>query len=85
MSPLYRIGCFFLLVGALGLAIFVTTDISHSPQFDILLISLPVLILGYLMWRRWKPEPKPSTRFRLLNRLRSHSEDDEPEEDEDGE
>jgi hypothetical protein len=84
MSLLYRVGCFFLLIGFLGLIIFVTTDISHLPQFDILLISLPVIILGYLMWRKGKPEPKASTRFRLINRLRSGKKD-QTEEDLNGE
>ena len=79
MSPVYRIGCFFLVIGCLGFIIFLTTDISHSPQFDVLLISLPLLILGYLMWRRGKPEPKASNRFRLLNRLRSRVNDDTKE------
>jgi hypothetical protein len=71
MSIIHRLGCFFLMVGGLVFILFLATDMSRAPQFDALWISLPILGIGFYLWRKGRPKAKPSGRFRLLNKMRT--------------
>ena len=70
MSITHRMGCFFLLIGGLIFALFIVSDMARTPEYTALWISLPVVGFGYLLWRKGRPEPRPSGRFRLLAKKR---------------
>jgi hypothetical protein len=71
MSITHRVGCFFLMVGVLVFIVFLASDMSRAPQFGALWLSLPILGLGFYLWRKGRPKPRPSGRFGLFNRMRS--------------
>jgi hypothetical protein len=69
-----RIGCFFLLISAGLLVLFMASDGAHIPQFDYLLGGLFLGLVGWVLWRKGRTPPRKSSRFRIL---RGRSEDDE--------
>jgi len=70
MSTTHRLGCFFLLVGGLIFILFLASDMVRLPEFNVLWISLPILGIGFYLWRRGRPKARPSGRFRLINKMR---------------
>ena len=68
MSITHRMGCFFLLVGGLIFILFLASDMARAPYFSALLISLPILGIGFLLWHKGRPKARASGRFRLFNR-----------------
>jgi hypothetical protein len=69
-----QIGLYFLIIGAIMLAIFFVSDQSQSPQF--LLFFGGVLVVGFgisLIWRDRKPPPSESARFRTYRRMQQRS------------
>jgi hypothetical protein len=59
------------MVGGLVFILFLASDMSRTPQFNALWISLPILGIGFYLWRKGHPKARPSGRFGLINRLRS--------------
>jgi hypothetical protein len=80
MSTTGRIGCFFLIVGAMILTLFLASDASHKPQLNYLVLGVGACLIGYGLWRKGRPAPRKSGRFRVL---RGGYNDDEDEEDQD--
>jgi hypothetical protein len=70
MSITHRLGCFFLFIGGLIFLLFLATDMARAPEFSTLWISLPLLGFGFYLWRRGRPKPRPSGRFRMIHRMR---------------
>ncbi len=71
MQVTHRLGCFFLMVGGLVFILFLASDMSRTPEFGALCASVPLLIIGVLMWSKSRPKPTPSGRFGLINKIRS--------------
>jgi sugar phosphate permease len=82
MSTSGRIGCFFLIVGAVIMGLFLASDAAHKPQLNFLLAGAAICLIGFALWRRGRPAPRDSGRFRIL---RGGYNDDEEEEDDDQE
>jgi hypothetical protein len=73
---LSRIGCLLVVIGALVLYIFFMTDTIGQSQGDTFLIGAGLVLVGLLFWRRGRPEPAPSNRFRILRNIRSKDSDE---------
>jgi hypothetical protein len=69
-----RIGCFFLLVSAGLILLYLASDSVHHPQLDLLAVGLLIFLIGWVLWRKGRTAPRPSGRFRIL---RGHTEDDD--------
>ncbi len=69
-----RIGCFFLLIGAVLLFLFVTSDLEHIPEFNYLVAGIFIFLLGWMLFRKGYRAQHRSTRFRILHR---HTEDED--------
>ncbi len=69
MSITRRLGCFFLMVGGLVFILFLASDMARASQLNFLWISLPILGIGFYLWRKGRPQARPSGRFRLLNKM----------------
>lgn len=85
---LYRIGIFFILVGAILLMLFGMAANAGAGTPSILFWGLLCLVLGvFLYFRLPKPPPQSSGRFRILKgkRRRTSSEEIEEEDEEDEE
>ena len=74
---LSRIGSFFWWIGLFLIVLFVTTDLRDQPQFDLLLIGMVLMALGFFLWRRYHQPPPPSNRFGLIRRIFSRNSKDE--------
>ncbi len=61
-----RIGCFFLLIGAGILGVYLVSDQAHAPQLTYLLLGLVLLLVGLNLWRKGRRTPRQSSRFRVL-------------------
>ena len=66
-----RVGRFFVLLGALLLAIFFASDLADTPRFNIFFWGFICSISGVLLWRKGRVPPEPSNRFRYLRSLRN--------------
>jgi hypothetical protein len=64
-----RIGNFFILIGAMLLVLFFTSNASGAPNFVLLLAGIGSVLLGFRMVRRPPEDPSESRRFRTLRRL----------------
>ncbi len=69
-----RIGCFFLLIAAGLLILFLASDSAHVPQFNYLVAGLFIGFVGWVLWSKGRRAPRQSGRFRIL---RGRSEEDE--------
>lgn len=78
---LHRIGCFFLLTGAGLLGLFAASDYSQHADYNYLLWAGVLIILGYGLWRRFKPRREPARRFRVLRRRGSSQAEQPPGEE----
>ena len=74
---LRRLGCFTLIIALGLLALFYLSDLSHTPELNYLVAGLILALLGAWLYRKGKPEPVKSTRFRLFHR--PPPKDDEPD------
>jgi len=73
-----RIGCFLLILGATGVAIFLASDLANSLNPEYLFWGGVLLLAGFTLWRRGRKPAPPSGRFRLLRSLRrSETTDDD--------
>jgi hypothetical protein len=68
---IYRIGTFFLLVGAGLLVFFMLSESAQKPTFSYFCWSMILVILGFLFRAQYKkPGPPPSGRFSVFKRLK---------------
>lgn len=65
-----RIGTFFILLGALLVALFVFSDLAQAPDANLLIVGGLSLLFGIIL-RVVKPPPPPeeSGRFRVIKRF----------------
>ena len=70
MSLTNRIGCFFLLVGAVLLLMFLASDIAKQQNCSLLVIGILGVVAGFALWRHHRPIPTPSGRFATIRKLR---------------
>ena len=70
MSLTNRIGCFFLLIGALCVVLYLASDVAGDQNCNLLLIGVLGSVLGFAMWRRNRKAPAPSSRFSGVKKLR---------------
>jgi hypothetical protein len=69
-----KVGQYFLFLGVLLLVIFFSTDPAAPPLIGFFVWGAVLALFGlYLIRRNWKT-PQPSSRFRLLRRLRRRPE-----------
>jgi len=61
-----RIGCFFLILGAGILVVYLISDQAHAPQFAYLFLGLLLSLVGFGFWRKGRQPPRESSRFRVL-------------------
>jgi hypothetical protein len=73
MSLTNRIGCFFMLVGGVVLVLFLASDAAGQQNCSLLLLGILGAVLGFIMWRRNRPEPPSSGRFTTFQKLRQRS------------
>ncbi len=79
-----RIGRFFMLFGAVLLAIFFASDLADAPRYNLFFWGFFILVSGILMWRRGRTPAPPSERFRFIRSLRNREKDKEDEKKEGG-
>jgi hypothetical protein len=73
MSFGFRFGQFLVLLGFIGLIIFMASDQARQPRYEYFCLSFIFIIGGvYLIWRFRQPPPK-ADRFR---RFRGNREDE---------
>jgi hypothetical protein len=75
MSLTGRVGRFFVLLGALLLAVFFASDLANAPRFNIFFWGFLSAIFGVLLWRRGRTPAEPSGRFRLIRTWRDREKD----------
>jgi len=63
-----RIGTFFLILGIFLFIFFMASDFADQPDFDLLVISLILLVVGIAFRRRAKA-PASSGRFDWIRKL----------------
>ena len=78
---LKRLGQFLILIGILTIAIFWFSLRAGGTDINYLLVGLPSLMLGFLLWLRDR-KYQPSERFRTLRRLRSKDQDQDQDQEE---
>ena len=72
-----RMGRFFMLLGAVLLAIFFASDLADAPRFNLFFWGFLSLVAGVLMWRSGRTPAPPSERFRFIRSLRTRGKDKE--------
>jgi hypothetical protein len=72
-----RIGRFFVLLGAVLLAIFFASDLADAPRFNLFFWGFFSLVSGILIWRRGRTPAPPSERFRIIRSLRERGKEKE--------
>ena len=69
-----RLGQFFLLLGLIGLVVFITGDPVKSPGvFGYLLGGLALSLLGVFMMVKNRKPPPPTARFATYRKMRQKS------------
>jgi hypothetical protein len=76
-----RVGCFFILIGLISLAMFVFSVLDRSANLLTLGIGVAALLLAAIFIRRAGPPPD-SNRFSTLRRLRDGDRDEQDDQDE---
>lgn len=66
---IFRIGTFFLLVGAGVLVFFLISEAGGAPTLDYFCWSVILVTLGFIFRARYKRATKSSGRFSILKRL----------------
>jgi len=70
-----QIGLFFLLLGLLGLILFVATFLSNSPIWWLGFVSTLFVIFGGWLLSKSRTSPPTDERFRSYRRYRSRREE----------
>jgi len=64
----WQFGQFLILMGLIGLIVFIMTDQVRAPNYLFFCSGVLVILMGvYMMWLGRNP-PQPSERFRLLRK-----------------
>lgn len=67
--PGNRVGCFLGFIGLTLIGLFVYSDIARQADVSYLVLGVPVLLLGMLLfWRKPNAAQTPSERFRLFQK-----------------
>ena len=74
-----QVGLFFLLLGLLGLILFVATFLSNSPIWSLGLVSILFTIFGGWLISKSRTPPPTEERFRSYRRFRSRKEEKKKE------
>ncbi len=64
----YKFGRFLLIIGLIGVFLFLATDSAGDPVYSLFLLGMPLVIIGGTLMYRFRPQPQQSTRFRLFKR-----------------
>jgi hypothetical protein len=72
---LHRIGCFFLFIGGGLLLLFFASDASLQTDYNYLFWAAALILVGWTLWRRFRPQKERASRFRLLRRSRIEDEE----------
>ncbi|MDK1027931.1 MAG: hypothetical protein QGD88_09085 [Anaerolineae bacterium] len=67
-----RIGTFLFVLGIFLFILFMASDFADQPDFDLLVISLILLVVGIAFRRRAKAPPS-SGRFNWIRKLREEA------------
>jgi len=73
LTTIGKIGRFALLIGIFLLVLFFFSDLSHDPEFSILLVGLATSFVGILLLRWGRVPVQPSGRFRIFQIFRKRS------------
>jgi cell division protein FtsW (lipid II flippase) len=75
---LSRIGCLILLSGIIVLIIGGAVLQSGGPAFEVIVIGIGLLIIGFLLWNKLRTKSRRSTRFSMF---RNPDQEDDQEND----
>ncbi len=64
----YKFGRFLLIIGLIGVFLFVATDSAGDPVYSLFLLGTPLALIGGTLMYRFRPQPQPSNRFRIFKR-----------------
>lgn len=78
-STIRRLGCFFWLVSAILLLVFLASDSAGKPEYTPLITGMAGILIGWWLWKRGSPPPQPSGRFRILRRRQDHGIVEDPD------
>ena len=73
---LARLGSSFVLLGVIGLVVFVVTASAGQAEARALLLGAALAALGLLLRRLGRPRRLRAARFRAVRRLLGRAEDD---------
>lgn len=74
-SFISRIGTFFILLGLLGVILFVTSDIAKKTNFTYLLMSLVLFICAWFLKRSSAAPAQADTRFQGVRQWQKNRRD----------
>ena len=74
---IYRVGCFFILIGIGLIVLFFASEVSQEPIFSYFCWGLVLLFVGYRFRVQYKKSFPSSGRFSLVQRLMPKSKDKE--------
>ncbi len=66
----YKFGRFLLIIGLIGVFLFMATDGAGDPVYALFLLGAPLAIVGGTLMYRFRPQPQENTRFRLFKKKR---------------
>jgi hypothetical protein len=66
---LYRVGCFFILIGIGLVVLFFASEITQEPIFSYFCWGLVLLFVGYRLRMNYRKSSPSSGRFGLVQRL----------------
>lgn len=64
-----RIGCFFLLVGVVLVAIFMAVGTTNETVLSLLCWGALSILLGLFFWNKGKGPSQPSERFSAIRKM----------------
>jgi uncharacterized membrane protein YfcA len=76
---LSRIGCLMLLSGIIVLIIGAGVLQSGGPAFEVVLIGIVLLLIGFFLWNKLRTKSRRSTRFSMFRK--PDQEDDKDSDD----
>ena len=74
-SLISRIGTFFILLGLLGVILFVASDIADRTNFIYFLLAIILLAIAWLLKRTGSTTAIPAKRFEGIRKLRQSRND----------
>lgn len=68
-----------MVVGSVLLALFLVSDLAKNLVLGYLLAGAGLFLIGFTLWRKSLPPPKPSGRFSVFQKGRENSRPMQPE------